>query len=963
VGRRLPPILGGQYLVFSRLSFDNGNEPVHFGCCISGNHKDPPVPRAKLKDLEGFVTTPHLAAVFDVSTYVIKARIVDGTLPPASRILDSGVLLFDDAWIATARDIMATTSPAKRRRRRASLISQAPSPKSFFGHDPGEAGWLPDWDEVTRYFEALAAASDRIETEVLGTSTEGRPYLMVAVSAPENLRPDARQHNREALGRLWDSRKIDAEDVERIAGEARTVGVILASQHSNEIGAMLMTIQLAFDLVVATDLATLELLDATITVLVPSHNPDGIAMISKWYRRWLGTPYEGVEMPWLYHPYVGHDNNRDWFMQTQPETRLYVEMHNREHPQAVFDMHQMGRFGPRFMVPPFIDPLDPNQDPLIQQGFAALGSHIAQRLTAANKAGVVTNAIFDNYSPSLAYGNYHGSVDLLSEAASAKLATTVQLEEDDLNDEYGIDPTKRAWNQPLVWKGGSWSIADIVSYNLIAARAFLDHLARNRRQWLVDYAAHARRISSGAEGPYAFVFPPDQRDPRTTAELLATLQLGIVEVHEAPNGFVADGIAFPAGTHIVRIDQPAGAFAKTLLEVQDYPDLRKWPDGPLLEPYDISGHTLPIQMGVRVIQVDQPLPDDISLELLIEPVACAGSISTSAENATAWVVDARSNAISATIQELHRRNVPVYRAKRADAANGVRAGDALIPFSVINRQSLEDLVGITGATVHAAAVEDDVEVWRQHPVRLAVYRPWTASIDEGWARWVLEEYGYQYESVTTRDVRQGDLRDQFDALLIPEMSAEDVAAGRPEKTKEKDPYPPEYVGGLGEAGMESVRRFVSAGGSLIAIDRSTAAVIDGLALPVENPLRDITSDQFSCPGSLLRVVMDSAHPLAFGMPRETAVVFMTSAVFASADPEVTTVGRYPRSNPRLSGWINGASHIEGKGALVDVAYGDGKAVLVGFRPYFRAQARGTYRILFNAIDRARFTAATFHADT
>ena len=559
------------------------------------------MPRAKLKDLDGYLTTSHVAMAFSLSPYLIKARIDDGTFPPASKVSDAGVLLFDDAWMTAARGILASVTPRKRRRSTPS-VSQAPSPIGFFGHEIGEAGWIPNWDAVVAYFEALATVSDRVDTEVLGTSTDGRPYLVVAVSAPENLR---RKMPVSEIVKPSDgcgiSRSTSTREAELIVADARTVGIILASQHSNEIGGD------------ADDDATClrscnlrrsgharALCRLRVSLLVPSHNPDGSAMIADWYRRWLGTPHEGVEMPWLYHPYVGHDNNRDWFMLTQPETRLFVDLHNREHPQAVFDMHQMGRYGPRFMVPPFIDPLDPNQDPLIQQGFAALGSHIAQRLTAAGKPGVVTNAIFDNYSPSLAYGNYHGSVDLLSEAASARLATTVTIDEDDLNSDYGIDPTKRAWNNPLVWEGGTWSMADIVSYDLIAARSFLDHLARNRRQWLEDYAALARKATQRTEKPYAFVFPIDQRDPRATSELLGTLQRGLVEIHEATAEFVADGITFPTGTRVVRLDQPAGGYAKTLLEVQDYPDLRKWPNGPIQEPYDISGHTMPIQMGVRV---------------------------------------------------------------------------------------------------------------------------------------------------------------------------------------------------------------------------------------------------------------------------------------------------------------------------------------------------------------------------
>jgi len=917
------------------------------------------VPRAKLDELEGFHTTSHVASLFGLSTYLVKARIEDGTLPTPTKVTAGGVLLFDEAWLDRAREVLAAAEP-RRRRRRAGASPQVPSPESVLGHAIGEAGWLPGWDEVVRYFETLAAASDRIDLEILGTSTDGRPYLVVAVSDPGNLRPEARERNRVLLGRLWDARAESPEAIVEARRDARTVGIILATQHANEIGGMLMTMQLAYDLATTTDADTLELLANTVALLIPSHNPDGIDMIAQWYRRWLGTPHEGVEMPWLYHPFVGHDNNRDWFMLTQAETRLYVDLHNREHPQAVFDMHQMGRFGPRFMVPPFIDPLDPNQDPLIQQGFASLGSHIAQRLTAAGKAGVVTNAIFDNYSPSLAYGNYHGSVDLLSEAASVRLATPVTLTEDDLNDDYGVDPRKRAWNQPLPWKGGAWTLADIVSYDLIAARAFLDHLGRNRGQWLDDYAGITRRASTPGDGPHAFVIPTDQRDPRATAELLDILQRGLVEVREADQPIVADGVTYPAGTRVIRLDQPAGSFARTLLEVQVYPDLRKWPDGPIQEPYDISGHTLPLQMGVRSIQIDRPLPDDANLRLLDRPIGPAGGVvAEEVDDATGWHVPGRSSGAMALIQAMHRREVPVFRLRSGGEGNDLCAGDVVVPIEAISREDMDAIARDAVCEARQVALPAGADVWRQRPVRLGVFQPWTASIDEGWARWVWQAYGVPYTTWHLPEIRQGGLRDRFDVILVPEMSADEFVKGRPDKTREKDPYPPEYLGGLGDVGKDALRRFVSAGGQLVAIDRPSAALIDIFALPVELPLRDAGKDRFACPGSILRVVIDATHPLGLGLARETAVLFKDSLVFSGGEPGITVVGRYPRANPLLSGWLHGPAEIEGKAALVDVAYGNGSIVLIGFRPYFRAQARGTYTVLFNAINRAGLEEATF----
>jgi len=916
------------------------------------------VPRARLEDLKGYLTTSSVAEALGLSAYLIKARITDGTLPPASKVSDAGVLLFDDVWMAKAREILAKTPP-RRRRREARKVASIPSPERVLGHAMGEPGWLPDWDEILQYFRDLEASSPRVSVEVLGESTNGLPYIVVAVSAPENLQPNARDLNRELLGRLWDAREIDDPALDPVYEEARSVAVVLATQHSTEIGAALMTLQLAYELASSDDPATLDILQNTISLLVPSHNPDGVQMIHDWYDRVVGTVHVGSDLPFLYHPYTGHDNNRDWFMMTQVETRHYVSLHNAEHPQAVFDMHQMGRMGARYMVPPFIDPLDPNQDPVIQQGFAALGTHIAQRLTAAGKAGVVTNAIFDNYSPSLAYGNYHGSVDLLSEAASANLASTVTIKEDELTNEHGHDPSVRRWNQPLPWKGGDWSIKDIVEYNLIAARAFLEHLARNRRQWLRDYAGINARNGSREEPPYGFVIPQEQRDPGTTDELLEILDRGLVRIDVATEEVEFDGVRWPAGTRIVSLNQPASAFAKTLLEVQEYPDLRTSPESKPVPPYDVVGHTLPIQMGVRVVPIRQPIPVEAALEPIRQPIDYEGTISGEAGEATAWVFDEDANAAIAAISDFFAEDIPVYRAMEDHRDLGIKAGAVIVPADPEKQGVIAEIARGTGTD--AAAIEGpiDIAVYRQSRVRLGVYQPWTANMDEGWARWVLEEFAVEFTTLLNPDIRQGNLRDRFDVILIPHMSAKEILEGMPEKNRYREPNLPEYVGGLGELGVDELRRFAEQGGTLIAVDSACQALIEGMALPVKDVVRDKSSDEFYCPGSLLRVVMDSSHPLGYGMPRETAVLFMKSAVFEVSGPDATSVATYPPSNPNLSGWILGQELIERKSALVDVAYGDGRVVLIGFRPYFRAQTRGTYKVLFNAIARAGYTEERF----
>lgn len=913
------------------------------------------MPRATKKEMAGYYSTAQVARELGLTLYLVKARMSEGLLPQPTRISDTGVLMFDEAWLDQARAVLEETSLRKRAPQLRTVVATIPTPSEVLGHTPGQEGWLPTWEEMVRYFDTLDELSDRISVERLGTSTNGRPYIAVAISAPANLEPEARAQNRQRLQALWDGRSSTPEQRQDAIDHARSVGVILATQHSNEIGAALMTMQLAFEMASATDADSLRMLEETIAILVPSHNPDGIDIIHDWYERIRDTEYDDADLPFLYHPYTGHDNNRDWFMMTQAETRLYVDLHNREHPQAVFDMHQMGRNGARFMVPPFIDPLDPNQDPIIQQGFASLGSHIAQRLTAEGKAGVVTNAIFDNFSPSLAYGNYHGSVDLLSEAASTKLATSVEIKESELSGEFGFDPKKRTWNHPLPWEGGTWSLAEIVEYDLIAARAFFQHLTAFRGQWMRDYQRiNAERLET-KEKPFGFVIPQDQRDPGSAAELLELLQRGLVDVETATEEIVLDGVRWPAGTRVVSLSQPAGDFAKTLLETQTYPDLRKWKNGPPIPPYDVVGHTLPLQMGVRVFPIEQPIPAGLALQREADAISYRGSVAA-AESVQAWVLDERQNASVAAVMDLLAENVPVYRAREARPEQGIRTGSIIVPFTDDNRELLREIVEQGGTDAAEIAGFEDLAVYRQQSVRLGVYRPNVSSMDEGWARWVLEEFGFEYTTLTTTDVKQGGLRERFDCILVPHVAADGIRNGQPEKTKTEGKNLPEYVGGLGLQGMDALRAFVSDGGTLIGIDAGTEALMQDLALPVSNTLARYKNDEFYCPGSLVRVVIDNHHPLGYGLPRDLPVLFMDSVAYDISNKDATSVAQYPGTDPLLSGWILGAKHLERKHALVDVRFGEGTVVLVGFRPYFRAQTRGSYRVLFNAILRSGYEA-------
>ncbi len=483
-----------------------------------------------------------------------------------------------------------------------------PAPAAVLGFEPGTERRLVEWDTIVRYFRALDAASPRVSVRELGRTTNGAPFLVAFISSPANL---ARLPALRALQqRLADPRTVaDSAEAARLVAQARTFVLITSSIHSTEVGGFFAPLQIAHRLARAATPAERAVLDNAVVMLVPSLNPDGVNIVSRWYAQTLGTPAEGTGPPELYHAYVGHDNNRDWYAFTQVETRMVVDsLYGQYKPQVTMDIHQMGSTGARIFVPPYLDPIEPNVDPILVQHVNALGAEIARRMTADGFLGISLNSTYDAWTPARAYQHYHGAVRILTETASAQLATPITVSFDSLRPQPGVDPRVSSWNFVAPWRGGRWTLADIVRYQTAGAMAMLDHVARNHDQWRWASYRVLQRASRGWEDwPYAFVMPTANQDQTALHGLLEVLRHGQVEVRQALGSFtIGDERLFP-GAYVVVLRQPYAAFAKALLERQTYPDLREYPGGPPKRPYDVTAHTLPLLFGVRVLAVRESL--------------------------------------------------------------------------------------------------------------------------------------------------------------------------------------------------------------------------------------------------------------------------------------------------------------------------------------------------------------------
>ena len=347
------------------------------------------------------------------------------------------------------------------------------------------------------------------------------------------------------------------------------------------------------------------MLQHVVLILIPSLNPDGYRLVVDWYNKHKGTPYDGGPMPWLDHPYVGHDINRDGFMMNMAENRNLSRFFYTEwHPQVFLAMHQMPSAGVRFFVPPNVDPIDPNYDPLIWREAALLGSAMSLELERDHHSGVVSNAMYDYYWPgyedSVPLG--HNTVCLLTEAASVRVASPVTVAAGELRaGEKGLAEYAPQVNFPDPWPGGTWTLRNIVDYDLSAVRGLLKAVSAYREPIVQNfYDMGARAVEDGKRGgPFAFVIPPEQHDASATRKLEELLIQGGIEIHRALEPFRADGEPYPAGSDVILLAQPYRAYVKTLLERQNYP-ARRTPDGAPERPFDAAAWTLPLQMGVDV---------------------------------------------------------------------------------------------------------------------------------------------------------------------------------------------------------------------------------------------------------------------------------------------------------------------------------------------------------------------------
>lgn len=775
-------------------------------------------------------------------------------------------------------------------------IAQAqtiPSPKSVLGFQPTDDKTIADWSQITNYFQKLDAASDKIIVKEIGKTTLGKPFIVAFISSPDNIRnlDNIQKINQ----KLADPRQIkDDAELEKLLASGKTIVSISCSIHSTEIVASQMSMNLAFELATAADDETKEILENTVLMLIPSANPDGVDIVANWYRKNLGTPFEGSSPPEIYHHYAGHDNNRDWFMLNLKETQAVTKLFWREwFPNIVYDVHQMGQNGARFVIPPFFDPPNPNIPPLILREVGALGYKIAADLQAQKFAGVATNTTFDTWwhggFRSAPY--YHNSIGILSEAASANLMSPVYITDEKMKQTRparGLNsPLETSTSFPQIWQPKFWGAGDIAALEMAASRSILQMAAKFRKNYLRNFYElnrAAARVNANADQPLAYVVFAGQGREEIVSRFLEILLAQGIEIYKM-NRELKTSIPFtqaihtevPLGSFLIFLDQPQRGNVEALFGKQIYPN-RVDEKGNVDVPYDVAGWTLPLQMGIEYSPVSQIVEYPNSARQL-EPIKNINQV---------------------------RQTLNLESAKEAFAK---------LPNPL-----------------------------KTNP-RVGLYKGYTASMDEGWTRFVLDSFQIKYRSITDADFRSNKL--DYDAIILPSDGETSIVGGLKEEN-----YPKEFTGGITEQGVENLKKFVENGGKLICFGDSCEMVIKRFNLPLKNVLSGLKRADFYCPGSILLLDVDNTNPLANGFGKQTAAYFINSSAFEITDKtKVKSVAAYADKNALLSGWLLGEKYLNGKTALAETDYGKGKIVLFAFRPQHRGQTFGTFPFIFNALEK------------
>lgn len=844
-----------------------------------------------------------------------------------------------------------------------------PVPEDHFKFKPGADRMLFDYEELIEYFNQLDKASPKFKLVRIGKSPMGKPIYIGFISSAENIDnlDQLKIINRE----LALNPEIPDAEKSKMINEGKVFILGTLSMHSGEVGPSQASPLIAHQLVTSNNPRTLKWLDNVVYMMVPCHNPDGMDMVVNNYRKYKGTKYEGASLPRVYHKYVGHDNNRDFVILSQEDTKAIARIYNTDWlPQVLVEKHQMGSTGVRYFVPPPHDPIAQNIDAGIFNWIGIFGHNMIKDMTRDGFSGVSQHYLFDDYWPgSTETCIWKNVIGFLTECASIYDATPVYVEPNELNAwGKGLAEHKKGINMPEPWEGGWWRLGDIVDYEISSTMSILKTASLHREDILKFRNDICRdEVERGrTEPPFYYVLPEKQHDPGELVNLVVLLKEHGVEVYRLQEDHSLEGHVFKSGDIVVPLAQPYRPFIKEVLEVQEYPVRHYMPDGEIIKPYDITTWSLPLHRNVRSFEIETRCKD---FEAKIEKIeGDFNMLDSTPEKYWAALFSVKMNYSYKAAFTAIKKGLKVDR-----LTTNLKIKDVLYPkgsFVIYNKGTagdvLSEIVEQIGVQPGYLVEKKNIEVNHFKVPGIALIETYTHDMDAGWTRFVFDSYNIPFTVIHPQEIKDKNLEDQFDVIVFPDASKSLLMKGKYSRGGKEyvSRYPPEFAKGMGKEGLKKVLEFVDKGGVVVSWGQSTA-LFEGIMEIGEKenkeefqlPFRDVSSDLrksgLYIAGALIRVQLKDDHPLTFGMPDEIGVFYRGRPAFTTSLPRFDTdrriIASFPEKDLLMSGYSEKEKLLGRKAAMVWLKKGKGQLVIFGFNPQFRASTQSAYKLLFNSI--------------
>ncbi len=835
------------------------------------------------------------------------------------------------------------------------LVEGVPTPKEVLGYHIGAPKKLTYYEDILRYYQALADASPRVRVMSIGATDEGREAVVVFVGSEESISNLDRY--REDLAKLADPRGLTEEEAHQVIADAKPLYHVMGGLHSGETGPPEMLMELAYRLATEDSPLVRQIRDNVIVSITPVAEPDGRDRYVDWYYRYLvdvededaripGPPYWGK--------YVLHDNNRDINF-SQITMRTLLDWYLDWHPPIMHDLHES--------IPFMYDysgaaPQNPDLDPILFGELPWYANYEMAQMIKYGMPGVWTHAFMDAWSPgylgSMAYN--HNGLMRMYETFGNGGATTMKR---DLGG--GGGRTSREWYRPLPpYDSVQWSIRNNTNYMETGVLLGLQLTSAFPKVVLENFYLKSRHsLEEGeSEAPYAYVLPAGQRDMTRVAGLVNILRLQGIEVGRATRPIQLESDSFPEGSYVVKRNQPYGRLAHILLQIQDFPD-------PSLRTYDDSGWTMGLMFQTEVVPVDDKAILDARVSS-VDQVNLEGTVAGNGSPAFYAVAHFGSTNMITLRYRLKDLDVKAVEASFDAAGTEMPGGSFIIPATGAAdriRAAVEEL----GLTAVGLATEPDVPMHELDLPRIAMFSMWGSTQEVGWVRYSFDRFAIPYDLIFKERVRRGNLRADYDVIVMPSQGRdgksivfgitpvdEPIAYTRTEEYPNLGMYgsSDDITGGMGLEGIVELQDFLREGGLLITLGNATSLPPDfGLA-------RDLsatrTSGTFYAPRPIVEAeILKPEHPLFYGYSDTTIPIKYSNGPLLQVRDEdednVVMMQFVGGQGAVLSGLMNGADQIRDRPAIVNMPVGQGRLLMFSTNPVYRWQNHGEFNMVFNAL--------------